>query len=1326
MPSKDTTTKFKADISQLKSQMQAASRAVKVATSEFKAATAGLDDWSKSADGLGAKLKQLDTILSSQNSSLAMMEEELEKTVKVYGENSAAADNVRIKINNQKAAIAQTQKQIAYYNQELEDCKNGVGKFAKEEDLASTASGKLKKSISDQESELADLKKQYVETALAQGENSDEAKELAEEIKKLSSELVTNKAKLEGAEDSADKFDESLKDVDKSSGKASEGFTVMKGALANLVADGIKYALSAMKDLAAETFTAGANFESSMSKVQAISGASAEDMEKLTAKAKEMGETSVFSASESADALQYMAMAGWDTEDMLNGLEGIMNLAAASGEDLATTSDIVTDALTAMGYSAGDAGKLADVMAAASSNANTNVSLMGQTFQSAAPIVGALGYNMEDTAVAIGLMANAGIKGEKAGTALRSILTRLSAPPKECADAMEELGVSLTDSEGNMKSLDEVMGDLRKGFDGLSETQQTQYAKAIAGQEAMSGLLAVVNAAPEDFDKLTKAVNESAGAADEMAATMNDNVNGQITLLRSNIEGKMIKVFERASSAMKRSIREMGRALDSIDWDKTADSVGDLAEGFADFVTFLVTNAPAVKATLKAIGTAMAAIFITNKIATFVDSLKTISPALVTLATKIGLVTVATEGETAATVALNTAWLASPITWLIAGVAALTAGVVAYTKHVNDQIEAEYGLTDAQKETIANAKSLKDTYDDINSTRMENNKAVESEYDYIRELKDEYNSLIDSNGNVKQGYEDRATFILNELAKAMGVEVSQIEEAIDANGKLGDSIDQLILKQQAQALLTANEEAYNTAIQNRAEALETYLQAQQDVNDAEAKWNEVKDEYNSTMEEYNRLLKENPSYAGLYLLANKKIIDGGREAASALEDAKEGMTNAQDAYIGYNTTIENYKGLGSAIISGDADAINQAMANMTYNFQTAETSNRESLERQVDDLEKNYEDMKAAIENGTPGVTQGMVDQSKSMVDAAKAELAKLPPEAGEIGEESGEKYSSGLGSKSGDAEKAGQNVSGSAKSGVQSNLDSIAQLGGTSGTSYSNQLSSKSGDAKQAGQNVSGNAVAGITLYTNQFMQSGTESGQLYKEGIDSKQSDAKQAGKDLKQKAYDGSTDSSIDSRSSGSFFGEGFFNGIGDWFGSVFERGKELAKNALSGLKKGGKEGSPWRTTKQSGKWFGEGFDIGMNSMLKTVVKSATNMAIDAYNALDVETDNMDKLGLKAGQNFSDGLKASITDVKASVKGLSEPLSDVKVSGQIMSAKVSPVDNTQGVSSVKGNETTIINKNVTLNQYNNSPKSLDRLSIYRDTNSLLFSAKARLSDV
>lgn len=1278
MPSKDTTTKFRADISQLKAQMQAASRAVKVATSEFKAATAGLDNWSKSADGLQAKLKLLDTTLESQVKQLDLMEEELQKTVKVYGENSAAADNVRVKINNQKAAIAQTQKQISYYNKELEDCKNGVGKFAKEEDLASTATGKLQKAISDQEKDLADLKKRYVETALAQGENSDEAKELANEIKKLSSELVTNKAKLEGAEDSADKFDKSLKDVDKSSDKASQGFTVMKGALADLVATGIKKAISGMIELGKQTFTAGANFETSMSKVKAISGASAEDMDKLRNKAKQMGESTVFSASQSADALQYMAMAGWKTEDMLNGLEGIMNLAAASGEDLASTSDIVTDALTAMGYSAGDAGKLADVMAAASSNANTNVAMMGQTFQYAAPIVGALGYKMEDTAVAIGLMANAGIKGEKAGTALRSILTRLSAPPKECATALDTLGISLTDSNGKMKSLDAVMGDLRQAFSKLNETEQTSYAKHIAGQEAMSGLLAVVNAAPADFDKLTKAVNNSTGASKEMAATMNDNVNGQITLLKSNIEGKMIKVFEKASGSMKRSIREMGRAVDSIDWNKTAKSVGNLSQKFADLITFLVKNAPMVKTTLKTIAAAMATIFVTNKIATFVKSVQTISPALTAVATKMGILKVATDAQTASTLALNTAWLASPITWLVAGIGALGVAMVAYNKHVKNQIEAEYGLTEAQKETIANAKDLKAEYDNIAKTRAENNKTVESEYKYVRELKTEYNGLIDSNGKVKKGYEDRATFILNELAKAMGVEVNQIKEQIDANGKLGKSIDDLILKQQAQALLNANEEAYNKAIQNRAEALQTYLKAQETVAKAEEKWNKVKKEYNLTLEQYEGLLKQSPEAANAYYLGHKKILAAGEEAKKGFDSAKKGVKDAENAYIGFNTTIENYKGLGSAIISGDVNEINKAMANLTANFQTAETSNRKSLEKQVKDLDKNYKDMKKALDNNTPGITQSMVDQAKSMVDAAKVELDKLPPAAETKGKNAGSKFASGVGSKKGDASNAGKAIADAATAGAEAT--GIGAKGEKAGNDFTKGVSSKNGSAKSAGEGVAKKA----------------------KEGAES------------------------VDAKPSGEFFGEGFKTGIGNMARSVWDAGFNLAKKALAGLKKGGKEGSPWKTTKQSGKWFGEGFEIGIDSMLKDVVKSATNMAIEAYDAIDAESQDLNEAGVKAGKSFSDGLKASITDVKASVKTLSQPLNDVKISAPIVNAKVNPGANVPSVGGASGGTTTVVNKSVTYNQYNNSPKPLDRLTIYRDTNSLLFSAKARLSDV
>lgn len=284
----------------------------------------------------------------------------------------------------------------------------------------------------------------------------------------------------------------------------------------------------------ATTVTAG--FDESMSKVMAISGATGDEFEKLRDKAREMGEKTKFSAQESADAFTYMAMAGWKTEDMLSGIEGIMNLAAASGEDLATTSDIVTDALTAMGYAAGDSGRLADVMAAASSNANTNVGLMGETFKYAAAVAGSLHYSMEDVALATGLMANAGIKGSQAGTSLRSMMSRMAAPTKQVSAAMDKLGISIENADGTTKPFRDVMVELREKMANLTDTEKTQIANSIAGKNAMSGFLAIINASDEDFNNLASAIDNSNGAAEDMANTMLDNLGGQLTILKSALQ----------------------------------------------------------------------------------------------------------------------------------------------------------------------------------------------------------------------------------------------------------------------------------------------------------------------------------------------------------------------------------------------------------------------------------------------------------------------------------------------------------------------------------------------------------------------------------------------------------------------------------------------------------------------------------------------------------------------------------------------------------------------------------------------------------------------
>lgn len=318
-----------------------------------------------------------------------------------------------------------------------------------------------------------------------------------------------------------------------------------------------------------------ADFEAAMSEVGAISGASAQDLTTLTAKAKEMGATTSFSASESAEAMKYMAMAGWKTADMTAGIAGIMNLAAAAGEDLGTTSDIVTDGLTAFGMSAKESGRFADVMAAASTNANTNVTMLGESFKYCAATAGAMGYNIEDISVALGVMANAGIKGSTAGTTLKNVIANMAKPTDAQAAVMQKLGISLTDGSGNMKSFAEVMNNLRSSFNGLSETEKASYATTLAGKESMSGLLTIVNASAADFDKLTEAINGSSGSAEAMAAKMLDNLKGQLTLLKSAVEGIAITIGDKLLPYLKKFVSWVQKAADYINnlSDAQVDSI---------------------------------------------------------------------------------------------------------------------------------------------------------------------------------------------------------------------------------------------------------------------------------------------------------------------------------------------------------------------------------------------------------------------------------------------------------------------------------------------------------------------------------------------------------------------------------------------------------------------------------------------------------------------------------------------------------------------------------------------------------------------------------
>ena len=390
-----------------------------------------------------------------------------------------------------------------------------------------------------------------------------------------------------------------------------------------------------------------ADFDAGMSKVAAVSGATGDDLQALRDKAREMGEKTKFSASEAAEAMNYMAMAGWKTEDMLSGIDGVMNLAAASGEDLGTTSDIVTDALTAFGLTAKDSGHFADILAAASSNANTNVSMMGETFKYAAPVAGALGFSAEDTAEAIGLMANAGIKSTQAGTSLRSIMSSMTGPIDLVGQNLGQVTIETMNADGSMRSLSDILTDCRGAFSQMTEAEQANAAETLVGKNAMSGFLALMNAAPADIDKLSGAISNCDGASEKMANTMQDNLAGQLTILKSQLEELAISFGE----MMMPTIRNIVSAVQGF-VDKLNALPGPVKQVILNIGLFVAAAGPVL--------------IVIGKILGAVGTIMTVVPKIVG----------ALSGIKTAFAALNAVMLANPIGIIIAAIAALVAAFI--------------------------------------------------------------------------------------------------------------------------------------------------------------------------------------------------------------------------------------------------------------------------------------------------------------------------------------------------------------------------------------------------------------------------------------------------------------------------------------------------------------------------------------------------------------------------------------------------------------------------------------------------------------------------
>lgn len=831
-------------------------------------------------------------------------------------------------LNDLKKEVESSSKSTA---QEIDKASDQAQKSVEKVAKSAEKTGKqVEKSAKDSASKAGQAAKQGADTA-AKGTESASTK-MQQSHKKVK----------DTAKESADGAKKSWEESNQSTVASTESATSKMAGLIKKSAAVIGVASVAATK---KTIDVGKSFEAGMSEVQAISGASGKDLEKLSAKAKQMGATTKFSATESATALKYMAMAGWKTNQMVSGLSGVMNLAAASGEDLGTVSDIVTDSMTAFGLKAKDSGHFADVLAKASSSSNTNVAMMGETFKYVAPLAGSMKYSIEDTATAIGLMANAGIKGSQAGTSLRSIITRLVKPPKDAAAALSALGISTTKADGSMKPMRQTMAELREKFSGLTDSQKSQYAAAIAGQEAMSGLLAIVNASDSDFNKLQKAIDNSSGAAKKQADIMNNNLQGALYDLGSAAEAVGIGIYEDIKTPLTKAVGVGTKQLRILSSKLKKGGIKKIVpEEAINTVENLGTVAKAVGggglkvlgAAAKLVGnnmevalpvaTSLLTVFKGYKaVTTVVTAFRTVSAAtegastgVQILGTAIQLFTGKTISATTATAAFKTVCtaLGGPVGIGVVAVGALAAGVAAYAltqKKAVTEADRYYSsctkLKKKQEEMAASIKSLhKENQKNVDSTRT-NGVQADQLYQRLTKLMNIEHKSAGTKAQIVSVVKQ-----LNELLPGLNLEY---DKEADKLNKSTSAIKKNIAALKEQAMAKAYQKGMESAaskvakadienenaIKKKTEATNKYNAAVEKMNQVTAKVNQGK--ITTSSDEYKKASNDLTKYYDAMMTANKAVEQSGKN----LNAAQKELTTYTDKYTAQANYTEYLKSL---------------------------------------------------------------------------------------------------------------------------------------------------------------------------------------------------------------------------------------------------------------------------------------------------------------------------------------------------------------------------------------------------------------------------------
>ncbi len=977
-----------------------------------------------------SQINLVETAFKGNANGMDALSEKVEALEGMYEKQAEKVSKLREALHNCQKAQDEYAARVSTASENIERCENALERLGSSTGSAAEEQKALTAELDEWKGKLSEAEAGQAAAERGVQNWQRQLNNAGADLLRLDEELEKNKQYLSEAESSTDgcaaSIDKYGKEV-KKAGEESKGFgekssgaveTLAQALAAAGLAEKVKDVTAALYDCV-ETFS---SFESQMSAVQSISGATGEEMAKLAAKAKEMGASTKFTATEAGQAYEYMAMAGWKSRDMLDGLEGIMNAAAASGEDLGAVADIVTDGITAFGLTAADSGHFVDVLAAASSNANTNIGMMGETFKHTAPVAGALGYTVEDTALAIGLMANAGIKGSQAGTALRGMLSNLAKPSEQAARYMDKLGISLTDSEDNVRSLSDLMEILRREFDGLTEAQKAEYAAGIAGTEAMSGLLAVVNASERDYQKLEAAITECNGAAEEMAQTKLDNYQGQLTLLESAVYGFKVAVGETLTPALG-AMAEAG--TEAFSW--AAEFVEEnpwLVQAFAGAaggVAVLTGGLAAYTAASAAAEAVQAALNTTMSLCPVVAVAAAIGGLVAVLASCAAGVSEASAGTDALTASLEKSKGAYE---------ALQESMGAESSSVDAAIISLENLLAVEEKSAVQKELIQKKVEELNEKIPGLALAYDAAADSINVASEALEKMADNAGAQKEYAAQMER--LNEL----GNEQAQIEnQLIETKEKLNEKLKEaewdsfggamnqaaaeVVALQQDVETLTAAQEENAAQIEELTAGMEAYSEAQADAAAKSAEMTARTAEMETRIDELAARIKQlNEAYQEAYAEAYNSIttqlglfneldgtaktsvghlIDTLKGQVAYMETYAENMQRAMEKGVDeglvrklMDGSEESAQILASIVKGGQEDiqALNEEFARVEEGKKTfsqtvadMETDFKQKTEELVRDLNDAVQDMDVAGEAYQIGMNnmQGLIDGAADM-----------------------------------------------------------------------------------------------------------------------------------------------------------------------------------------------------------------------------------------------------------------------------------------------------------------------------------------------------------